>query len=282
MLLIRTDLAEEKIPETNKVPEGISKEEKTKGNCRIITVDILSDKASEEIGKPKGRYITIRFNDINPENFENTAEYISEEISSLIPDGKALIACLGNRNITPDAIGPLASEKIIATRHISDELPELKEFSSLRQVSVITMGVLGQTGIESAEIVKAVANDTKPDFVVVIDALACSDTERLCRTIQISTTGISPGSGVQNSRKELSEKTLGIPVIAIGIPTVVDMHTIAENLTNSPPDENKENMMVTPRDIDKLVERASKLIAFSLNRSLFSEFSFKELEMLSS
>lgn len=280
--MIRTDLAEEKVPETEKIPEGIEREEKTLEGCRILRIEITSDTASEKIGKPKGKYITINFGDINPENFESVAEVISSEISALIPKGTALVACLGNRNITPDAIGPKASEKIIATRHISDELPEMKEFSSLREVSVITMGVLGQTGIESAEIVKSVSKDTKPDFIIVIDALACSDTERLCRTIQISTTGISPGSGVQNSRKELSENSLGIPVIAVGIPTVVDMHTIAENLTNSPMDKEKPNMMVTPRDIDKLVERASKLIAFSVNRSLFPEFTFRELEMLSS
>ena len=280
--MIRTDLAEEKVPETEKISEGIEREEKTLEGCRILRIEITSDTASEKIGKPKGKYITINFGDINPENFESVAEVISSEISALIPKGTALVACLGNRNITPDAIGPKASEKIIATRHISDELPEMKEFSSLREVSVITMGVLGQTGIESAEIVKSVSKDTKPDFIIVIDALACSDTERLCKTIQISTTGISPGSGVQNSRKELSENSLGIPVIAVGIPTVVDMHTIAENLTNSPMDKEKPNMMVTPRDIDKLVERASKLIAFSVNRSLFPEFTFRELEMLSS
>lgn len=280
--MIRTDLAEEKIPETKEFSEGVLREEESIEGCRILRIDITSDSAAEKIGKPKGRYITINFGDINPENFEKTADCISLEISSLIPKGTALIACLGNRNITPDAIGPMASEKIIATRHISEELPELKEFSSLRRVSVITMGVLGQTGIESAEIVKAVSRDINPDFVVVIDALACSDTERLCKTIQISTTGISPGSGVGNNRKELSEKALGVPVIALGIPTVVDMHTIAETLTNSPPDEEKPNMMVTPRDIDKLVERASRLIAFSLNKSLFPEFTFKELEMLSS
>ena len=280
--MIRTDLAEEKIPETKEFSEGISREEESVEGCRILRIDITSDSAAEKIGKPKGRYITINFGDINPEDFEKTADCISLEISALIPKGTALVACLGNRNITPDAIGPMASEKIIATRHISDELPELKEFSSLRRVSVITMGVLGQTGIESAEIVKAVSKDINPDFVIVIDALACSDTERLCKTIQISTTGISPGSGVGNNRKELSEKALGIPVIALGVPTVVDMHTIAENLTNSPMNEEKPNMMVTPRDIDKLVERASRLIAFSLNKSLFPEFTFKELEMLSS
>ena len=280
--MIRTDLAQENIPKNAEKLDGITKSEKEKNGCKITSVEIHSDKAGEKIGKPKGRYITVNFNGISPESFEDTAECIADELSALMPKGSALVACLGNKNITPDAIGPMSAEKILATRHIADELPELEEFSGIREVSVLAMGVLGQTGIEAAEIVKSVCERTNPDFVIVVDALACRDSERLCRTVQLSTSGISPGSGVQNSRKELSEKTLGVPVIAVGIPTVIDMHTVAEKLTGREVKDDTPNMMVTPRDIDKLVERSSKLIGFAVDRALFPEFSFEELEMLCS
>lgn len=280
--MIRTDLAQENIPKNSEKLDGITKSEKERNGCKITSVEIHSDKAGEKIGKPKGRYITVNFNEISPESFEDTAECIADELSALMPKGSALVACLGNKNITPDAIGPMSAEKILATRHIADELPELEEFSGIREVSVLAMGVLGQTGIEAAEIVKSVCERTSPDFVIVVDALACRDSERLCRTVQLSTTGISPGSGVQNSRKELSEKTLGVPVIAVGIPTVIDMHTVAEKLTGREVKDDTPNMMVTPRDIDKLVERSSKLIGFAVDRALFPEFSFEELEMLCS
>jgi spore protease len=147
-------------------------------------------------------------------------------------------------------------------------------------VSVLATGVLGQTGMETAEIVNALIAKIKPNAVIVIDALACSDIKRLGTTIQLSDSGISPGSGVQNSRKELSSETLGIPVIAIGVPTVVDMHTIVQNLTGHAVSKQMPNMMVTSRDIDKLIERAAKLIANGINLALQPQMSYEDVESL--
>ena len=147
-------------------------------------------------------------------------------------------------------------------------------------MSVFAGGVLGQTGIETAEIVKAVCREIKPSVIIVVDALACSDISRLGTTIQISDTGISPGSGVSNTRKELSYKVFGVPVIAVGVPTVVDMHTIVQSLTGSEPDRSLPNMMVTPRDVDRLTERAAQLISFGINLALQPKLTFEDVRGL--
>ena len=172
--------------------------------------------------------------------------------------------------------------KVLATRHLRDELDaeEEKFLTSLRRVSAFAGGVLGQTGIESAEIVRAIAAELKPSAIIVTDALACSDISRLGTTIQLSDSGISPGSGVSNSRRELSEAVCGVPVIAVGVPTVVDMHTIVQNLTGEKPDSRLPNMIVTPRDIDRLIERASQLIGFGINLALQPSLDFDDVKGL--
>lgn len=281
---IRTDLAVEKMPSNATAYPGIFLNKRDGSGCDITEIVIESDEAGAQIGKGKGRYITIETHNLSehPEEFDEMTESIAKEISALSPpDGEVLIIGLGNNDITPDALGPQTINKVVATRHLNSELPKDNELSSLRPVSAIAPGVLGQTGIEVAEITKAICDKINPSVVVVIDALACSDINRLGTTIQISDTGISPGSGVNNSRKELSHKTLGVPVIAIGVPTVVDMHTIAENITGKEVAADMPNMMVTPRDVDKLIERTAKLVAFSLNRCFVPYFSLEELNAMS-
>jgi spore protease len=152
--------------------------------------------------------------------------------------------------------------------------------SGLRQVSVMASGVLGQTGIETAEIIEGLLEKLKPSCVIAVDALACSDISRLGTTIQLSDSGISPGSGVANKRKELSEATLGIPVIAAGVPTVVDMYTIVEGMTGRRAVTEVPNMMVTPRDVDRLIERSSALISMGINLALHPELSFEDVETI--
>ena len=169
---------------------------------------------------------------------------------------------MGNDNITPDALGPLCAEQIFVTRHIEDVLTDDSLMPELRPVSAISTGVLGQTGLEAAEYIKAIVDSIKPVAVVVIDALASKGIAHLGKTIQLSDTGISPGSGVGNYRKKIDSKYLGIPVIAIGVPTVVDGKSINETL------EETENMIVTPSDIDTIIHRASKLLALSINCAL--------------
>ncbi len=177
---------------------------------------------------------------------------------------------LGNTEITPDALGPAVARGIFATRHIPKELTKAAGLDLLRQVSVITPGVLGQTGIEAGELIKAAAVKIKPDAVIVIDALAAQSGDRLFKTVQLCDTGISPGSGVKNNRGEISEKTVGVPVIAIGVPTVIDADTLSERLTGISP-EKKSEMFVTPKDVDMLTQRLAKLLAEAINMFLQPE-----------
>lgn len=281
----RTDLAVEMIDENAKaLPKGIRRKLRKSSACSITEIDVTTELAGLRIGKPRGKYITIETDRLSamPSDFEEQAVNIADEITALIGEGKTsgLIVGLGNSDITPDALGPMVISQIIATRHLRDTLPSDHEFTSLNPVSAIAPGVLGQTGIETAEIINALCDSIKPQYIIVIDALACSDISRLGSTIQITDTGISPGSGVQNRRKELSETTLNIPVIAVGVPTVVDMHTIAENITGSPPDKHLPNMMVTPRDIDSLIERAARLLAYSINKAVQPSLSFADIAAL--
>lgn len=283
---IRTDLAVEMIDEdAASLPKGIKRKLRKSSACSITEIIVTDEVAGLRIGKPRGRYITIETDRLSasPQDFDEQVYNIADEIASLKGEGRktALIAGLGNSDITPDALGPLVISQIIATRHLHDELPEGHELRRLNKVSAIAPGVLGQTGIEAAEIIRSLCNEVKPDFVIVIDALACSDISRLGSTIQLSNSGISPGSGVQNRRKELSEATLGVPVIAIGVPTVVDMHTIVENITGNPPDKHLPNMMVTPRDVDKLIERTARLLAFSINKAVQPDLTIEDITALS-
>ena len=270
------------------LPRGIDRRLRKSSACSITEIEVTSELAGLKIGKSKGRYITIETDRLSsaPADFEEQAQNVADEITALLKHHgcgieNGIVVGLGNSDITPDALGPMAVSKIIATRHLKGSLPKDHELSSLGVVSALAPGVLGQTGIEAAEIVDSVCSEIKPKFVIAIDALACSDVSRLGTTIQITDTGISPGSGVQNRRKELTETTLAVPVIAIGVPTVVDMHTIVENITGDPPDKHLPNMMVTPRDVDKLIERAAKLIACAVNRALQPQLSFEDIAALS-
>lgn len=280
--MIRTDLAVESFSDIA-LPQGVHR--RTRGEAFTITeITIDDDSCLDSLGKGKGTYITLegaslsRFSD----DYDNMITELAGELERLIPEGEILVAGIGNSDITPDALGPQVISKVLATRHLRDELDsEEEEFlTSLRAVSAFAGGVLGQTGIETSEMIKAIIRQISPAGIIVIDALACSDISRLGTTIQISDSGISPGSGVSNARKELSEKIFGIPVIAIGVPTVVDMHTIVRSLTGREADRETPNMMVTPRDIDRLTERASQLIAFGINLALHPSMSLDDVRGL--
>lgn len=279
---IRTDLAVENFSDET-LPKGVHRHIRGK-TFEITEIVIDDDSCLNTIGKGRGCYITLegcelsRFSD----TYEDMSLELASELERLIPDGDMLVVGLGNNDITPDALGPQVISKILATRHLRSELDSEEEsfLTSLRPVSAFAGGVLGQTGIETAELVSAVIKQINPSGVIVVDSLACSDISRLGTTIQLSDSGISPGSGVSNARAELSEKLFGIPVIAIGVPTVVDMHTIVRSLTGSEISEELPNMIVTPRDIDRLTERASQLIAFGINLALHKELSFDDVRGL--
>jgi spore protease len=279
---IRTDLALESFS-ADALPESVHITTRGKAfNITEITID--DDSCLSSIGKGKGKYITLEGSDLSrfSDDYELMTEELAQELSALIPVGEVLVVGLGNNDITPDAIGPQTAAKILATRHLSENYaPDEEEFlTSLRQVCSFAGGVMGQTGIETAEIVRAISAEITPKCIIAVDALACSDIHRLGTTIQITDTGISPGSGVSNSRKELSEKVYGIPVIAVGVPTVVDMHTIVRSLTGRKINGELPNMLVTPRDIDRLTERASQLLAFGINLALHPTLTFEDVRGL--
>lgn len=279
----RTDLAVEQIASSETIRKGIH--QLKRGKAFTITEIVIDDDSHiKDLGKGKGRYITLEGCSLSKfsDEYEEMAVELADELKRLIPDGEILVVGLGNNDITPDALGPQVAAKVLATRHLRDELDSDEEafLTSLRRVSVFAGGVLGQTGIETAEIVKAICRELKPSGIIAVDALACSDISRLGTTIQLSDSGISPGSGVSNARKELSEKLFGVPVLAIGVPTVVDMHTIVRSLTGCEPEQEVPNMMVTPRDVDRLTERASQLISFGINLALHPSLSFEDVRGL--
>lgn len=283
MTAARTDLALEQA--TNLVPEEAIPITRRGKTFRISELHITEKALSQRIGRGIGRYITLECDRLSRSSniLQIQAEELATEIAQLLPEGDILVVGLGNADITPDALGPLVAGKILATRHLRRDLQinsaDMEYLHNLRPVSVLANGVLGQTGIEAAELTAALRDAIKPAAVIAVDALACSDINRLGCTIQISDAGISPGSGVQNRRKALDEASLGVPVIAIGVPTVVDMHTIVRHYTDFQ-DDSLPNMMVTPRDVDCLVANAAKLIAYGINLALQPTMNFSDLEGL--
>ena len=284
----RTDLAleSEQRVNANGSLAGIKKQERSYASAgfEVTDIEIVSDDAARALGKPIGRYVTVRctqgrLSDCICDAAEQ-AECLAAELSGLVRlPQKVLVAGLGSNAITPDSLGPAAASGILATRHLKRLADDL-DTSKLSEVSVISAGVMAQTGVESAEVVKALCDKVKPQLVIVIDALACSELEHLGSTVQLCSTGISPGSGVGNARAELSEATLGVPVCAVGIPTVTDCSVIAEAAGGSSLPEHL-GMIVTPKDIDLLIKRSAAVLAAGINRALHPSLSQEELAFLS-
>lgn len=280
----RTDLALE-VHELHGDKSGIEVEEAVKEGINVTTAVVKPGEGERLSGKSAGKYITLDVGAVwqyDLSNFNRVARLLSEEISALLPEGEGcvLVAGLGNEEITPDSLGPRAVKKLLVTRHISSLDPVLYQNVGFGSVAAISPGVLGQTGIESAEIIKSVAHSIKPRCVIIIDSLASRRLSRLATTVQLSDSGISPGSGVSNQRRELNESLLGAPVISIGIPTVVDAATLAYDLLeehNGEPDESfvaviekilvgsGKNMFVTPKENDVIARETAKLLATAIN-----------------
>lgn len=290
----RTDLAMEAVQLLKQTDSGIKQHKKNVGDLEITQVTIETDAAAQKLGKLKGKYITIElpaFTD-NFQNIDDKIEVISKQIRHLLPsEGLIFVVGLGNEAITPDALGPKTIKSILATRHITGEIARSTGLDALRSVAAIAPGVLGQTGIEVSEIIQSIIKKINPTALIVVDALASMETSRLGTTIQICNTGISPGSGVGNARPGLNQESMGVPVIGIGVPTVVDAQTLAKNLLNSDTTRYSEKisqktaprgelMMVTPREIDLLIERSSKLLAMSINGALQPNFSVDDIMSL--
>lgn len=308
MYNFRTDLALERRDLYNKAHniekdiDGIeTEEEKIDDNISVSRVKITNEKGEEAIGKKKGNYITVDVKNLkiaNEEEIQKTSEVVTKELKTLLAKHVAekdsiLIVGLGNIYVTPDSLGPKVINEIDITRHLLEYMPEVLD-ENTREVSAISPGVLGTTGIETMEILKGIVDKVKPKLVIIIDALASRNIERISSSVQLADTGIVPGAGVGNARKELTESTLGIPVIAMGIPTVVEAATIAaDSLTlfikkaqengksndflNRLQEEDKYqiikeilapeeyNFIVTPKEIDNLIEKMKDIVARGIN-----------------
>lgn len=283
----RTDLALEKREMLGKKePEGVRSSTFKKGDVSFTKIKILNEEGSKALGKPVGTYITAEIPQLmkNPVTDEDMIEAIAEQLRSLLPErGTVLVVGLGNTDITPDAVGPKSVSTVLATRHISRELSEEIGLGELRSVAGFVPGVLGRTGLEAAESVRGLVSAVEPSAIIAIDALAARKLSRLGTTVQISDIGIIPGSGVGNARKEITEDSVGVPVISVGIPTVVDVCTLVNDLTDSKGKiaENRgQDMIITPREIDIVIERASELIGMSINKALQPDISVEEMLML--
>lgn len=247
----------------------------TKSN--VTTVKITNAEGAKALGKPPGSYITLKVKSFvnDTDIFDGRLTAFADALRTLLPQGMSsvLVAGLGNKNITADALGSFTNRYVLSTRHIVEDLKQTAGFENLFCVSSVEPGVLGETGIESAEIIKGVVQQVKPSCVITVDALAASSMERLGTTVQFSDSGIAPGSGVGNHRHEISRKTIGVPVIAIGIPTVVSTAVLTEGKT-----ENEA--FVTPREIDRITEQGAKLIGMGINVCLHRNISAEELYAL--
>lgn len=285
----RTDLAleqTESIGEQN-LPAGVDVSSAKYDSILVHCVDITSKEGAQAIGKPQGRYLTVELPPFYSSNqsSEKEIEALAREIRKLLPgEGTVLVVGLGNIHITPDALGPRTCDLILATRHIAGELAKSSGLGELRPVAAIAPGVLGQTGVESAEIILSLVKSLSPVAVIAIDALASRSLERLGCTIQVANSGISPGSGVMNRRFELSKATLGVDVVSIGVPTVVDADTMVGELsgacTHPEQRERARQMMVTPREVDLLIERAAKVLSLSINHALQPHISVEDIGYL--
>lgn len=291
-MAFRTDLAVEAI-ENHKSAAAlphVRQSDRILEGFAIHEVRILSEDAAREIGKPQGRYLTLELDALirrEEDAFPRACKALSTLLRELLPhpnDGPVLIAGLGNRMITPDAIGPQTADHVIATRHLVAQSPAI--FADWRPVSALAPGVLGQTGVETGEVICGVLDRVRPAAVIAVDALAAGRLSRLLRTVQLADTGITPGAGVGNARAALNKETLGVPVIAVGVPTVVDGATLAHEISSQlgqpdceALDDLSQPVMITTRDIDREVADISRMIGYAVNMALHPHLSVADIDL---
>lgn len=294
MLTKRTDLAMEAAAGLRAAGghPGVWSHEAVEEGVELTVVEIRTPDAAQRMGKPLGRYVTLGLGPVHRrerEAFQRSCTLLAREISKMLPqgDGPVLVVCLGNRNVTPDNLGPLVHDQLLVTRHLIREMP--KHFAAFRSVAALAPGVLAATGVESGALTRAVVESIGPSCVIAVDALAAQGLERLCATVQLTDTGIAPGSGVGNCRQALSRETLGVPVIALGVPTVVDAATLCADLLEEAGRGEMDpqtlrgrggGLFVTPRDIDQKVAQCAKLVAGAINLALQPGLDLEDLETL--
>ncbi|MCC8160734.1 MAG: GPR endopeptidase [Oscillospiraceae bacterium] len=281
---IRTDLAVEahelskKQAKSASEIDGVVSEVEERDGVTVTRVEITNENGSKRLGKAVGKCITIDAPNLkySLEIYESVCEIIAEEIrkmSDISADSLTLVVGLGNREITPDALGTSVVSKLLVTHHIKQNMSDFFG-DNISGVCAIAPGVLGTTGIETADIIKAVTEKVKPRLIIAVDALAAADIRRVSNTIQISDTGIQPGAGVGNNRAGLNEESTGVKVIAIGVPTVIDASTISK--VEIP--REMAPLMVTTKDIDLVIERASKTVANGINLALHRDMTLRDVE----
>lgn len=290
----RTDLAleekelwEESAGETTQLP-GVRAREFSQKGVHITQVEILDQHGEQALHKPVGTYLTLEIDELarkKRDSFPKAAQVLGKQLRELMQlkqGDKVLVAGLGNLAVTPDAVGPKVLDHLLVTRHLIEQLPSF--FGDYRSVAAISPNVLGVTGLESAEVVGGVVQTARPDCLIVVDALASREPRRVCSTVQLADTGITPGSGVSNAREAFNRERFGIPVFAVGVPTVVDMETLAEDY-GKPGFSGEavaeacggQKMIVTPRDIDAKVNEIAKLIAYGINLAVHEGISMEDI-----
>ena len=296
MLQRRTDLAVEARELTRGGAgelQGVKVREETREGYPVTRVEVLNETGAKALGKPVGTYITLDLAALarrEEDAFPRAARALAAELGLLCkdvpPSAPVLVVGLGNRAITPDAIGPGAADHTLVTRHLVERAPE--HFGSFRPVAALAAGVLGTTGVESGELAGAVAEKVRPACVIAVDALASRSLHRVCTTVQLSDTGIVPGSGVGNHRYALDRETLGVPVIAVGVPTVVDGATLALDILEEAGRTDLDpaalrgiggDLMVTPRDIDQRVKDMAKVIGYGIDLALHPGLTLEDVEL---
>lgn len=297
MYEIRTDLALEahEINAQAGREDGIRTEEETIDGFSITTVHVGEGEGERLSKKKAGTYINVDVGKswlLASEGFAALVALLAGQLRKLFPadfSGTALVVGLGNYDITADSIGPKAVEKVVVTRHLRTLNPQLYESAGFGDLCAFAPGVLGQTGMESAEIVRSIVEVVRPSLIVAIDALASRRLARLATTVQLCDTGIYPGAGVSNRRSELSAETLGVPVISIGVPTVVDAATLAYDLLGENADEKTaaallagdgKDMFITLKESDVITKQTARLLGFAINRAFHGELSVEEMEEL--
>ena len=282
MRMIRTDLAmeahacwKESAGETSELKGVIARDETLRG-FPLTRVEIVDNEGAAALQKPQGTYLTLDVSRCQgPEGLQEAAGAVAELLEPLLPEeGPTLVAGLGNPAMTPDALGPRCMDHLLITRHLKNVLPQLRETAAL------SGGVLGTTGMEAAEWVQGVAEHMKPAALIVVDALAARSLDRLCQSIQISDTGLVPGSGVGNHRMALNRETLGVPVVSVGVPTVVSLETIIHDLTGDCGYLPRKGFFLTPDAIDEKIKKLSKMIAYGINLALQPGLTVTDLDAL--
>lgn len=304
--MVRTDLAleaaERHFSSPEEAPAGCEAARTEQDGFAVHELRVMNEEGARAVGKPCGRYVTVETGELwnaDKSAFTKAAAVLAGRMATFFPagEGVCLLAALGNKAVTADAVGPIAAEHFLVTAHIRKSDPALFREMGLRETVCISPGVLGTTGIEAVRVIAGTVREVKPSFVVAVDALASKRLSRLATTVQICDTGISPGSGIYNARPAIGPETLGVPVIAVGVPTVVEASTLAYDLLaaalarrgaaadaaqalEAVLKPEARGFFVTPKETDRIIRTAGRLVAYALNRALQPSIGFEEMEEL--